>query len=111
MSQDHIELFFGKIISMGGSNNDPTSRQFTTAYKKLLVNNDIQDVLNENSLSLASVLILTTSGNYLTNVNSSTPSAEALNTALAKKRVLDNTCECSSPIDDIDDNNDYTYSN
>lgn len=108
MSQDHIELFFGRVRSMGGCNNNPTSRQFTAAYKKLLVNNDIQDVLRGNSLPLASVPILTASSNYLTNVNLSTPSAKVINATLAKNRVLDNECEFTSSADD-DDNDDYIY--
>lgn len=33
-SQDHIELFFGKIRSLGGFNNNPNARQFKSAYKK-----------------------------------------------------------------------------
>lgn len=109
MSQDHVELFFGRIRSMGGCNNNPTSRQFTAAYKKLLVHNDIQDVLNGNSQSLASVPILTASSNYLLNINSSTPSAQALNATIAKNRVLDNKCEVPSLVDDTDNINDYTY--
>lgn len=110
MSQDHIELFFGRVRSMGGCNNNPTSRQFTAAYKKLLVDNDIQDVLRGNSLPLASVPILTASSNYLTNVNLNTPSAMAINATLAKNRILDNECEFTSTADVVDDDNDdYTY--
>lgn len=29
LSQDHIELFFGKVSHMGGCNNNPTVRQFS----------------------------------------------------------------------------------
>lgn len=39
MSQDHIELFFGQVRRMGGWNNNPTVRQFSAAYKKILVHN------------------------------------------------------------------------
>jgi len=28
ISQDHLELFFGTVRSLGGYNNNPTSRQF-----------------------------------------------------------------------------------
>lgn len=41
LSQDHLEIFFGKIRSMGGCNDNPTVQQFTSAFKKLLVHNDI----------------------------------------------------------------------
>jgi hypothetical protein len=37
LSQDHTELFFGTIGSHGGHNDNPTCRQFTTAYKKILI--------------------------------------------------------------------------
>ena len=47
-SQDHLELFFGKIRQLGGSNNNLTARQFKSAYKKLLVKNDVQEVSGGN---------------------------------------------------------------
>lgn len=31
LSQDHLEIFFGSIWAQGGFNNNPTSRQFTSA--------------------------------------------------------------------------------
>ncbi|XP_071384885.1 DNA transposase THAP9 [Centroberyx affinis] len=37
LSQDHLELFFSSIRACGGFNNNPTARQFTAAYKRLLV--------------------------------------------------------------------------
>lgn len=37
ISQDLLELFFGTVRSLGGLNNNPTSRQFQSAYKKLVV--------------------------------------------------------------------------
>ena len=42
MSQDHLELFFAAVRSSGGSNNNPTSRQFTAAYKQLLMRHHIK---------------------------------------------------------------------
>uniref|UniRef100_A0A8C5BZB7 THAP-type domain-containing protein n=1 Tax=Gadus morhua TaxID=8049 RepID=A0A8C5BZB7_GADMO len=36
LSQDHLELFFSCLRACGGFNNNPTSRQFTAAYKRLL---------------------------------------------------------------------------
>ena len=71
ISQDHLELFFSKIRSLGGCNNNPSARQFCAAYKKLLVYNDIQDVIRGNCMSLKCVPILTVSstntGCYLSN--------------------------------------------
>lgn len=42
VSQDHIELFFGALRSSCGSNNNPTVRQFTAAYKRLLMRHNVQ---------------------------------------------------------------------
>jgi hypothetical protein len=42
MSQDHLELFFGAIRACGGFNNNPTTQQFTAAYKRLLLRSHIE---------------------------------------------------------------------
>jgi len=34
LSQDHLEMFFGIVKAQGGYNNNSTSRQFKSAYKK-----------------------------------------------------------------------------
>lgn len=61
-SQDHLELLFGKIRSLGGcNNNNPSARQFCAAYRKLLVHNEIQDVVRGNCMALQNVPILTVS--------------------------------------------------
>lgn len=36
-----LTLFFGKIRSLNGQNDNPTVQQFAAAYRKLLANNDI----------------------------------------------------------------------
>lgn len=41
MSQDLLEMFFCKIRSMNGYNENPMSQQFVSAYRKLLNNYDI----------------------------------------------------------------------
>ncbi|KAG1655031.1 DNA transposase THAP9 [Nymphon striatum] len=41
-SQDHLELFFAAVRSAGGFNNNPTTQQFTAAYKRLLMRSSIQ---------------------------------------------------------------------
>lgn len=41
-SQDHIELFFNAVRARGGWCVNPTARQFSTAYKKLLVHHQSQ---------------------------------------------------------------------
>lgn len=44
LSQD-LELFFGTIWSHGGHNDNPTARQFRSAYCKLLINSKIKEHL------------------------------------------------------------------
>ncbi|KAK7476709.1 hypothetical protein BaRGS_00032046 [Batillaria attramentaria] len=44
MSQDHLELFFGAIRAYGGSNNNPTVREFVAAYKRMMMRQDIEIV-------------------------------------------------------------------
>ena len=100
LSQDHIELFFGQIRSMGGSNNNPTVRQFSAAYKKLLVWNDIMDVVKGNCLPLKSVPILTVSSAHGNNA-----SVKDINASLLRNRVLDDTDKEYSN----DGNEDYIY--
>jgi len=43
LSQDHLEIFYGSVRVQGGNNNNPTVRQFKSAYKKLLVNAQLKD--------------------------------------------------------------------
>ena len=42
LSQDHLELFFAAVRSAGGFNNNPTTQQFTAAYKRLLLRSHIE---------------------------------------------------------------------
>jgi len=42
LSQDHIALFFGAVRASCGGNNNPTVRQFTAAYKRLLMRHNVQ---------------------------------------------------------------------
>lgn len=52
LSQDHLKLFFGAIRSRGGFNNNPTSRQFEAAYKRLLIQSEISAGNRGNAISL-----------------------------------------------------------
>lgn len=94
-SQDHLELFFGKLRRLGGCNNNPTARQFRSAYKRLLVHNDVQDVLRGNTLPLQSVPILTVSSRYFKddNTDSVSPSAYAINASLGKSKMLEESAQ------------------
>ena len=89
-SQDHLELFFGKIRSMGGCNNNPTARQFKSAYKKILTHNDIQDVVSGNCLALETTPILTATNRILNNdVNTVVSAVETINSSVSKARMID----------------------
>lgn len=67
-SQDHIELFFGNIRSQGGFNNNPNSRQFKSAYKKLLTHLELGSKFTGNSVPLENVPILNC-GATVSNIN------------------------------------------
>lgn len=58
LSQDHIELFFGSIRSHGGFNDNPTSKQFSTAYKKILIHSEIREGGLGNCIPLHQIQIL-----------------------------------------------------
>jgi len=59
LSQDHLELFFGNIRSHGGHNNNPTVKQFRSAYRKLVIQtNNVQSFNTGNCLSLEDIDIL-----------------------------------------------------
>jgi hypothetical protein len=58
LSQDHIEIFFGIIRSHGGHNDNPTARQFKSAYRKLLINTRIKDGSLGNCIPLDEINIL-----------------------------------------------------
>lgn len=58
LSQDHLEIFFGSIRAQGGYNNNPTARQFKSAYKKILVNAQIKDRGLGNCIALEDIPIL-----------------------------------------------------
>lgn len=58
LSQDHLELLFGNIRAHGGSNNNPTARQFVAAYKKLLVHIELKNFGSGNCIELEHLSIL-----------------------------------------------------
>lgn len=42
LSQDHLELFFGAVRAQGGSNNNPTVRQFVACFKRMILRHGIK---------------------------------------------------------------------
>lgn len=66
LSQDHIEIFFGKIRSMHGCNDNPTVQQFTSSYRWLYFQQDfsISDRSNIASQSFSNILQISSSSRY-----------------------------------------------
>jgi len=76
LSQDHLELFFCSIRSHGGFNNNPTVKQFRSAYRKRTT--DMKQFNTGNCIPLEDIDILhysssdpvTVLNNNSTNINS-----------------------------------------
>lgn len=69
ISQDHLELFFSAIRMRGGFNNNPTARQFETAYKRLLIHTEIKEATTGNVMNLEDLKILTYGSGITINEN------------------------------------------
>lgn len=65
-----MELFFGKIRSLRGHNNNPNTRQFKSAYKKLLAHLELSKKFSGNCLPLENIPIL--NGESPGNINKTT---------------------------------------
>lgn len=61
ISQDHLEMFFGKIRSMNGNSDNPMAHQFVSAYRKLQLQCDISVSAFSNVTSLVTSNVLTIS--------------------------------------------------
>lgn len=70
-SQDHLELFFCNIRAHGGCNNNPTSKQFQSFYKKLLCHVEIKNSDTGNCVDLEHISVLNCSSAVKT-INSTT---------------------------------------
>ena len=68
LSQDHLELFFAAVRSSCGSKNNPTDRQYSAAYKRLLTWHDVQAVTG-NCKALDNTHILFVTSNTVTHKN------------------------------------------
>lgn len=71
ISQDHIELFFCNMRSHGGSNNNPTAKQFYGIYRKMLVHMELQQLNTGNCVALENINILNCSS-AITRINMTT---------------------------------------
>lgn len=52
LQQDPVEIFFGKVRSLGGCNDNPTCEQFAAAFRKLLAYSAVMYSKHSNCLEL-----------------------------------------------------------
>ncbi|KAM7307079.1 uncharacterized protein ISCGN_010715 [Ixodes scapularis] len=95
VSQDNLELFFGTVRSFGRQNGNPTARQFSAAFKRLIIQNEIKDVETGNCLPLDEVGILNASSGTV-------PVADILNHTIPRWKLMPPQDEASE-----DASNDY----
>lgn len=73
LSQDLLESTFGRIRSLNGNNDNPTETQFTSALRKILINNEIKSSVHANcidNLKIATVSSLRQSSPKNINIQS-----------------------------------------
>lgn len=73
LPQDHLQMFLSAVRSKGGYNNNPTIKQFKSAYIRLLCHHDIMTSDNANCISLDETHILNVSSarnKYVSIINS-----------------------------------------
>jgi len=93
LSQDHVEMFFVLIKRMNGYTNNPTTIQFKSAYKKLLLNNINISVLESANCKLQDDTLLMTNESDISSVDNSIKQANnesdevSCTKVLKKKRV------------------------
>uniref|UniRef100_A0A1Y1K320 THAP-type domain-containing protein n=4 Tax=Photinus pyralis TaxID=7054 RepID=A0A1Y1K320_PHOPY len=97
MSQDHVELFFSAIRAHTGFNNNPTARQFKSAFKKLLIQAEFKNSSNGNCVPLECFSIL-----HCSSTRESTRAVEIINETCFKKTHTDDDLDV---YDDITDHN------
>lgn len=104
ISQDHLKLFFGSIRAQGGYNN-PTARQFKSAYKKLVIRvNDIKSFNTGNCIPLEHINILHYSSSdpiKVINLNNNNYNNK-LDLILSESEILENNQSVDSYINDHD---------
>ena len=88
---------------MSGCNDNPTARQFKSAYKKILTHNYVQNVVFGNCLALEDIPILTAGKGYVVsyNVEVVVPSVVSINSSLSKKRMMDDSFLSQQDDEDI----------
>ena len=101
MSQDHLELFFAAVRSRGGHNNNPTPRQFSAAYKRLLMRHEIASSGNCTAVDKTSVLSISSEIDRV--VKDNLPPDERDRELINRYGLLDSSAECSVECEAIPD--------
>lgn len=80
ISQDHLEMFFGKMRSRGGYNDNPNVIQFQSAYKKNVICTELK--LREKGILYESSILNVSSTESIATINDNTPSYDTHNMTL-----------------------------
>ena len=97
-SQDHLETLFSVIRSRGGFNNNPTAIQFSSAFKQILIHNEIKSSAESNCLPLDKTSIL--------HVSSSSRTIKILNST---SNLGDEFAFEQNEFDEIEDENEIPF--
>lgn len=68
-SQDPLESFFGRVRSKCGFNTSPTVEQFKGAYRKILINNEIEASIHANCKDNLNIYFVSSTQNAIRNHN------------------------------------------
>lgn len=68
-SQDPLECLFGRIRSRNGCNDNPTAQQFCAAFRKVVVNTQINCSSFSNCIDCLNILTISSKNSYRTETN------------------------------------------
>lgn len=106
ISQDHLERLFGYIRSRGGYNNNPTCKQFTGTFKRLLLHSELHEGNTGNTVVLDKSMMF--------NLNRGRSAIEDINSSMPQwRRLSEEEKQCFLSEDKEDESNvtvvtDYT---
>lgn len=98
-SQDHLETFFSAIRGRGGYNNNPNALQFESAYKRLLMRNDVKASLNGNC-EVNDISILHVSSSTIKVINKDYDSCENSEKENEEYNEIDEIVELKNDLSD-----------
>lgn len=98
MSQDLLESLFGRIRSSLGANDNPNVQQFSAAYRKLFIRNEIKASTHANCIDQLTILNIASTKNHRTNENKRSSSEDEIiiNTILSQPQKQVDDLELAS---------------